>query len=116
VIVFLLGWVTQAIIGQFYKVTPFLMWYYRATVRDIRAIAQLPDLYCPVPGRVALWLSNAGVLVLVVGLWSGTWIPAELGAVLVAAAAVTVAYVFAYRWIVPAVTGRLAFHWRWRVS
>jgi hypothetical protein len=113
---FLLGWVTQAIIGQLYKVTPFLMWYYRATVRDMHAIARLPDLYRPVLGRVVLWLSNMGVLALVAGVWSGAWFPAELGAILVAAAALTLAYMLAYRWIVPAASGRLAFQWRRRVS
>jgi len=38
VVLFLLGWVTQAILGQLYKVTPFLIWYYRATIPNVSPI------------------------------------------------------------------------------
>lgn len=116
VVLFLLGWVTQAVIGQLYKVTPFLMWYYRATIPDVPAIPRQPAPYNPPAGRAVLWLSNAGVAVLTAGIWAGVpWI-ARGGAVLIAGAAFLLAYLLAYRWVPPVVAGRLAFQWRWRVS
>jgi hypothetical protein len=116
VVLFLFGWVTQAVIGQLYKVTPFLMWYYRATIPDVLAIPRQPALYAPPLGRAVLWLSNAGVAALAAGIWAGVpWI-ARGGAALIAAAAFLLAYLLAYRWVPPAAAGRLVFQWRWRIS
>jgi hypothetical protein len=116
VVLFLLGWVTQAIIGQLYKITPFLMWYYRATIPDVLAIPRQPAPYNPLLGRFVLWLSNVGVAVLTAGIWFGADQVAQGGAVLVAAAAWILAYLLAYRWVPPAVTRALVFEWRWRIS
>ena len=113
---FLLGWVTQAIIGQIYKITPFLMWYYRATIHDVLAIPRQPAPYNPRPGRVVLWLSNLGVVGLAYGMWTGAPAAAQGGAVLFAAGAFSLAYMLAYRWVPPAFTGVLTFEWRWRIS
>ena len=116
IVLFLLGWVGQAILGQLYKVTPFLMWYYRATIPDMRAIPRQPAPYSPRPGRVALVLSNAGVICLACGIWIGATGLTVAGALLWAAAALIVAYMLAYRWIPPALSGTLVFEWRWRIS
>ncbi len=116
VVLFLLGWVGQAIFGQLYKVTPFLMWYYRATIPDVLAIPRQPAPYNPRPGRAAFVFSNAGVACLVGGIWAGAPGLAVVGAVLWAAATVLVAYTLAYRWIPPAVSRALVFEWRWRIS
>lgn len=116
VVLFLLGWVGQAILGQLYKVTPFLMWYYRATIPDVLAIPRQPAPYNPRPGRVALVLANAGVACLVGGIWAGVSGLAVVGAILWAVAAMIVAYMLAYRWIPPAVSRALVFEWRWRIS
>lgn len=113
---FLLGWVTQAIIGQLYKVTPFLVWYYRATIPDVLAIPRQPAPYNPPLGRVVLWLSNIGVGTLLGGVWAAAPAAAELGAVLLAGASVVLAYMLAYRWIPPAIRRTLVFQWRWRIS
>ena len=113
---FLLGWVTQAIIGQIYKITPFLMWYYRATIPDVLAIPRQPAPYNPRPGRLVLWLGNLGVAGMAAGIWTGSTAVARGGAVLFAAAAFVLAYMLAYRWVPPALTGALAFDWRWRIS
>ncbi|MDR7419526.1 MAG: hypothetical protein QN178_11535 [Armatimonadota bacterium] len=52
VTLFLLGWVTLAITGQAYKVTPFLMWYYRFSV-GLSAL-DVPRLDAPYWPRVAV--------------------------------------------------------------
>lgn len=116
VTLFLLGWATQAIIAQLYKITPFLMWYYRATIPDVLAIPRQPAPYNPRPGRAVLWLSNFGVLGMACGIWAGAPSVADAGAVLLAASAFLLAYMLAYRWVPSAATKRLVFEWRWRIS
>ena len=113
--VFLCGWVTQAIVGQLYKVTPFLMWYYRATIPDVSAIPRLPAPYYPRPGRAVFWLSNLGSAGTAAAIWAGAPRAAEGGGVLFAAGAAVLAYMLAYRWLPPAATNRLLFEWRWRL-
>jgi hypothetical protein len=61
-------------------------------------------------------LSNAGVACLVGGIWIAVPALTVAGALLWAAAALIVAYMLAYRWIPPAVSGALVFEWRWRIS
>ncbi len=57
----LVGWVTLAIMGQLYKVTPFLMWYYRYA-RGIPAIdvPRLSAPYYPTAGVVSFHLTWSG--------------------------------------------------------
>jgi hypothetical protein len=60
-VLLLCGWVTLAIMGQLYKVTPFLMWYYRYA-RGLSAyeVPRLPAPYFPRWGAVAFALTAAG--------------------------------------------------------
>jgi len=116
VVLFLLGWVSQAMIGQLYKITPFLMWYYRATISDVLAIPRRPTLYHPRIGGGVFWLSNIGVVLMAIGIWEGATLLVAAGAVSVALSAFVLAYMLAYRWIPPVVSRRLTFQWRWRIS
>ena len=111
-VLFLLGFVVQAILGQAYKVTPFLMWYYRATVQDVLKIPQLPDLYAPVAGRIGFWLTNVGMVLLVAGILTGSTWAAWAGAWSYAAGALSVAALLGYGWLPAVLTGRVPFRWR----
>jgi hypothetical protein len=115
-VLFLLGWVTQAVIGQLYKIAPFLMWYYRSTIPDVPAISRRPDLYSPPVGSGVFWASNTGVVLMTIGIWERAAAIAEAGAVAIALSAFGLAYMLAYRWVPPVLSGRLAFEWRWRIS
>ena len=67
----LLGWVMLAIMGQLYKVTPFLMWHYRyAKGMTAVEVPRLPAPYYPREGVAPFYLSVAGsvTLALAVGL------------------------------------------------
>lgn len=65
VTLFLLGWVTLAIVGQAYKVTPFLMWYYRFHLGlSALEVPRLDAPYWPTAGVPPfLLLAVAGPLV-----------------------------------------------------
>ena len=113
-VLFLGGWVTQAILGQLYKVTPFLMWYYRAFVRDVLAIPNLPNLYAPRAGRFALAATNAGVVLVAAAVtWASAGL-AQAGAALFLAGALAASWMFAYSWIPAVLRRRLPFVWRRR--
>ncbi|HEY8424524.1 MAG TPA: hypothetical protein VIK73_00720 [Limnochordales bacterium] len=111
-VAFLLGWVVQAILGQLYKVTPFLMWYYRATVPDVLQIPLLPDLYAPRAGKVAFWATNGGLVLLVAGILSGATWAAQAGAWLYGAGLVAASALLGYGWLPAVLTRRVPFRWR----
>ncbi|MBM3450458.1 MAG: hypothetical protein FJX78_05685, partial [Armatimonadetes bacterium] len=57
----LVGIVSLTIMGQIYKVTPFLMWFYRyGRGLSMAEIPKLPDPYAPAAGYPAFWLCAAG--------------------------------------------------------
>ncbi|SRR5579871_213614 len=116
VVLFLLGWVTQAMIGQLYKITPFLMWYYRATLQDMPTIPHNPNLYRPRVGDGVFWSSNAGVLLVTIGIWERATSMVQVGAVVMTLSALALAYMLAYRWIPSVLSGRLPFQWGRRIS
>lgn len=63
----LLGWVTLAIMGQLYKVTPFLMWHYRYA-KGLAAVEvpRLPAPYYPKEGVPPFYLTASGGTLLAV--------------------------------------------------
>lgn len=100
---FLLGWVTLAITGQAYKVTPFLMWYYRFH-RGLSAL-EVPRLEAPYWPRIALpplvLLAAAGPVV-AAGVLAASPRLCGIGGVAYFVGAVMFAFVLGYSWI-PAV-------------
>jgi hypothetical protein len=61
VILLVLAWLTLAIMGQLYKVTPFLIWHYRFARRlGPDAVSRLPAPYHPRGGVAPMWLTAAG--------------------------------------------------------
>jgi hypothetical protein len=97
---FLLGWVTPAITGQAYKVTPFLMWYYRFGV-GIPAI-EVPRLeapYWPPHGPVTLLLLSGGAFLISLGVLLGNPRVSVAGGPAFFAGACMFSYVLGYSWV-----------------
>lgn len=111
-VAFLGGWVTQAILGQLYKVSPFLMWHYRAFIADVLAIPTLPHLYAPRTGRLSLWATNLGMAGVVMAVLAGHPEVGQAGAAAFAVGALAASWLFGYSWLWAVAKGRLPFVWR----
>lgn len=96
----LLGWVTLAIMGQLYKVTPFLMWYYRYA-RGLSAyeVPRLEAPYYPVAGIPPFYLTLAGSTLLALGVLITAPVVVRVGSVLFLAGAVAFWLLLAFSWI-----------------
>jgi hypothetical protein len=72
----LLGWVGQIIIGQMYKITPFLTWLHRyADLVGLEQVPSLDDLYNRRLALAGYGFWNAGVVVGTVAILGGwTWL------------------------------------------
>lgn len=71
--VILAGWLTLAIMGQYYKIVPFLVWQRRYRHHAGKGAAPLfRDLYDERMARVAFWAYLAGFTLTTVGLWLGS--------------------------------------------
>lgn len=99
----LCGWVTLAIMGQLYKVTPFLMWYYRYA-RGLSAyeVPRLPAPYFPRWGVVAFALTTSGSTLLPAAVLLAEPTAARLGAAWFAAGSIVYAAGMALSWMVAA--------------
>lgn len=100
VVLLLAGWLSLAIMGQLYKVTPFLMWYYRFA-QGIPA-AEVPRLaapYYPAAGAPAFYLSLWGSLLLAGGVLLALPALATAGSLLFLGGGLIFAYVMAVSWI-----------------
>jgi len=97
---FLLGWVTLAITGQAYKVTPFLMWYYRYRVG--LTPFEVPRLEAPYWPRAGVapfaLLASAGPLIALGVLVRSPVISAVGGAAFLAGACLF-SFVLGYSWL-----------------
>jgi cbb3-type cytochrome oxidase subunit 1 len=56
------GWLTPAIMGQMYKIVPFLVWHHRYSAKMGREpVPLLRDMYSQRRARIAFWLYLAGL-------------------------------------------------------
>lgn len=101
----LLGWVTLAIMGQLYKVTPFLMWFYRYA-RGLSAleVPRLPAPYYPREGLLPFYSSAAGGMALAAGVLLRAPQAALVGAVLFCGGGAAFSLVMAVSWMRAALT------------
>ncbi len=100
VTLFLTGWVTLAIAGQAYKVTPFLMWYYRFALG--MPAYEVPRLEAPYWPRSAIaplvLLGTAGPL-MSVGILLQQPVVSRLGGIAFFVGACLFAYLLGYSWL-----------------
>ncbi len=99
-VLLLCGWVTLAIMGQLYKVTPFLMWYYRYA-RGLSAyeVPRLPAPYFPRWGVVAFVLTASGSTALAAAVLVASPPAARAAAVLFASGCTVYAAGLAVSWL-----------------
>jgi hypothetical protein len=97
---FLLGWVTLAITGQAYKVTPFLMWYYR--FRQGLTPYEIPRLEAPYWPRAGvppfILLAGSGPLV-ALGVITGCPMLSAAGGWAFLAGACLFSFLLGYAWL-----------------
>jgi hypothetical protein len=97
---YLLGWVTLVIAGQAYKVTPFLMWYYRfALGMSAYDVPRLHAPYWPRAGALPLVLLTAGSVLVGAAILAGHPPGAAVGGTLYLAGATVFSYVLGYSWL-----------------
>jgi hypothetical protein len=96
----LLGWVTLAIMGQLYKVTPFLMWHYRfAKQMTPLEVPRLPAPYYPREGMVPFYLTVTGSLLLATAVAARQPALGVFGGALLLTGGVGFWYLMAVSWI-----------------
>ncbi|MDR7415223.1 MAG: hypothetical protein QN193_11320 [Armatimonadota bacterium] len=102
----LAGWVTWAIMGQLYKVTPFLMWHYRyAKGMSAEEVPRLPAPYFPREGVVAFVLSVGGSSLAGTGVLLGSPLLAAVGGWTFFAGTGVYALLMGLSWMVAAMRG-----------
>lgn len=106
VTLFLLGWVTLAITGQAYKVTPFLIWYYRYRLgMTPLEVPRLEEPYWPPRGGASLLLLVSGGFLITLGILLASPAVGVLGALAFFLGALMFSYLLGYSWL-PKVWGR----------
>lgn len=97
---FLLGWVTLAITGQAFKVTPFLMWYYRFHLgMSALEVPRLPAPYWPRAALAPFVLLAAAPGLIALGVLRADPLVATAGGVGFLAGACLFAFVLGYSWL-----------------
>jgi hypothetical protein len=77
------GWLTLAIMGQYYKILPFLVWHHRYSARMGREpVPLLRDLYQPRRAQIAFYCYLAGYALTTVGFLAGSAAAVRGGGVL----------------------------------
>ncbi len=89
------GWVSLAIMGQIYKILPFLVWQHRYSDRVGREpVPLLRDLYSERRARAAFASYLAGLVVLVIAMLTGSEVALRAGAGLTFAGSAGFAWTF----------------------
>jgi hypothetical protein len=102
----LFGFVTPAILGQLYKVTPFLMWHYRyAKGMAAAEVSRLPAPYYPTEGVLAFWLTTGAAALLQAAVLLQQPIVGTLAGALFLAGTLVFARLIAASWIGAAMRG-----------
>ncbi len=97
---YLLGWVTLVITGQAYKVTPFLMWYYRfALGMSAYEVPRLEAPYWPRAGVLPLALLAGGSVLIAAGVLLARPAVAAAGGGAYLAGAAVFSYILGYSWV-----------------
>lgn len=97
---FLLGWVTPAITGQAYKVTPFLMWYYRfGKGMPALEVPRLEAPYWPPYAPATLPLLGGGAMAISLGILLAAPLISLAGGLAFFAGACAFSYVLGYSWV-----------------
>lgn len=100
VALFLLGWLTLTIMGQVYKVTPFLMWYYRFSLHiPAYDVPRLPAPYWPAPGPWALAATALGGLLISGAILLGSVVLGQIGGLLFLAGGLIFSITIGYSWL-----------------
>ncbi|MBI3998454.1 MAG: hypothetical protein HY355_05420 [Armatimonadetes bacterium] len=100
VTLFLLGWVTLAITGQAYKVTPFLMWYYRFSLgMPALEVPRLEAPYWPRAGVAPLVLLTSGGPLIGLGTLLAAPAVSLAGGIAFLAGACCFSYLLGYSWL-----------------
>jgi len=97
---YLLGWVTLAIAGQAYKVTPFLMWYYRfALGLPAYDVPRLDAPYWPRGALPALVLLGVAGPLISLGVLAGAPAVSAAGGTALLLGSGVFAYLLGYSWL-----------------
>jgi hypothetical protein len=109
VTLFLLGWVTLAITGQAYKVTPFLMWYYRFHMGlSAYEVPRLEEPYWPPAGVPPFLLLAAAAPLIALGVLLASPRLSLAGGLAYVGGALVFSFVLGYSWLPAFRRGRRA--------
>ncbi|MDR5683190.1 MAG: hypothetical protein QN163_04090 [Armatimonadota bacterium] len=104
----LFGFVTPAILGQLYKVTPFLIWHYRyAKGMSAAEVPRLQAPYHPTEGVLAFWLTTAAAALFPIAVLLQQPIAGTVAGALLLTGTLVFAYLMAASWIGAAVRTNL---------
>lgn len=107
VTLYLLGWVTLAIAGQAYKVTPFLMWYYRFHLGlSPLEVPRLDAPYWPPAGVPPFVLLGAGGPLVALGVLLANPDVSLAGGIAFFSGALLFSFLLGYSWLPVLLSGR----------
>lgn len=80
----MLGFFSMLIVGQMYKIVPFLVWFHTFSDKvGKEPVPMLKDMFNETLGSVQFWIMNGGILVVLIGLGSAQPITAKVGLIAV---------------------------------